>query len=139
MAAPMTRQKCHALALERADDESVGRLAKWSLNFNLIDLLQLRHLIEAAAADDSDFRRGHLISFVGACPCPVFPKNPRGPGQARPYIRFQSPAAFRLQRRYGRKAYPDRDKTNTSSPHAPPGVTISSSLPGFLPDKDRIP
>ena len=64
MTAAMTRQKGNALFGERANDKGIRGLAEGSLNLDLIDIRQLRHLIEPAAADDADFRFGHLNVFL---------------------------------------------------------------------------
>src|SRR5438876_1119170 len=52
-----------ALAFERAEDKLIRRTSEGSLDFNLIDLGEFRHLIEAATANDADFRRRHLESL----------------------------------------------------------------------------
>src|SRR5437879_9873891 len=63
MTAAVTRQKGHALFGERANDKGIRGLAEGSLNLDLVDIRQLRHLIEPAAADDADFCPGHPNIF----------------------------------------------------------------------------
>ncbi len=58
----VTWQKCDALAFQRAEDELVGWTAERSLDFDLVDLRQLRHLIEPAAADNADLCCFHSVS-----------------------------------------------------------------------------
>ena len=50
----MPRQKRNGHAVQFADDKRVGRFAKRSLDRYLSHILQLRHLIQPAAADDSN-------------------------------------------------------------------------------------
>jgi hypothetical protein len=59
MSHSVTRQKSDALAFERAEDKLIRRPSEGSLDFNLIDLCEFRHLIEAAAANDAYLRSGH--------------------------------------------------------------------------------
>src|ERR1043165_6980831 len=63
VAATVARQEGDALAFERAHDERVRGRAERRVNRDLFDLRQLRHLVEAAAADDSDLGCGHDYSF----------------------------------------------------------------------------
>src|SRR5215207_9772136 len=60
--AAVARQEGHALAFERADDEGVRRRAEWRLDRHLLHVLQLRHLVEAAAPDDPYLRCRHFFS-----------------------------------------------------------------------------
>ena len=55
MSDAVPRKKRDPLAFERAENKLIGRTAEWSLNLDLVDLSQLRHLVKAAAADNSDF------------------------------------------------------------------------------------
>src|SRR5437016_3621823 len=75
----VARQKSHALAFESTKDKLIRRTSERSLDFDLIDLCEFRHLIEAAAANDAYFRCSHTSDveclrqaiYVG-----VFNQNP---------------------------------------------------------------
>src|SRR5258708_27920012 len=45
MPATMTRQKGNPLTFECSENEFVRRIAEWSLDFDLVDFGQLRHLL----------------------------------------------------------------------------------------------
>src|SRR5947209_10452055 len=62
MADAMSRQERDALAAERADDERTGRLAKRRGNDLFLTVGQLRHLVQAAAADDPDAAGLHFFN-----------------------------------------------------------------------------
>ena len=54
MPARVTGEEGDALALERSDDESIGGIAERRLDAPFAGVLQARHGVEAAAADDAD-------------------------------------------------------------------------------------
>src|SRR5215213_11778793 len=62
--APMPRQKRDLHAFERPQDESIRWVAVWRLYFYFLNIFQLRHLVEAAAANDADLRCCHLQSSI---------------------------------------------------------------------------
>src|SRR6266849_9490709 len=69
MPTTMSRQKGNPLTFERAQNEFVRRIAERSLDLDLVDLRQFRHLIKAAAANDSNFRLGHSTYFLSLQLC----------------------------------------------------------------------
>jgi hypothetical protein len=60
VSATVPRQKSYLDAVQFADDECVRRFAKWSFNLQFVDVLQFRHLIKPAAADDPDVYLFHF-------------------------------------------------------------------------------
>ena len=54
MAATMSRQKINLPPLHLSADDCVGRITKWRLDTLLAGVFDALHLIEAAAADDTD-------------------------------------------------------------------------------------
>ena len=63
MPASMTRQKSDRHALQLANNKRIRRRAKRSLDFLFTHILEFRHLIEPAAADDSDIYLFHYFCF----------------------------------------------------------------------------
>src|SRR5207237_4271924 len=63
MSYSVTRQESNALAFQSTEDKLVRRTSERSLDFDLIDVREFRHLIEAAAANDAYLRCGHLESL----------------------------------------------------------------------------
>src|SRR5438270_14091089 len=62
MAAPVTRQKRHFATFENAADIGIRRCAKRCFHPYLFYLVQPRHRIKAAPADDSNLRLCHSSS-----------------------------------------------------------------------------
>src|SRR5262245_1771042 len=60
MPAPVPRQKGDANALERPDDEVVRRFAERGFDADLSNVSQPIHLVQTAAANDSDLRFFHI-------------------------------------------------------------------------------
>src|SRR5271156_184052 len=63
MAAAVTRQKCHALPFQRADNDCVGGIAEGSLHADFARIGEAWHGIQAAAADDGEL---HFFIFSAA-------------------------------------------------------------------------
>src|SRR5215213_3248860 len=69
MTASVSRQKSNALAFESPNHKRVGGISERRFDANFFDSRQLRHLIEAAAADDADahsWKTAHESSFSSA-------------------------------------------------------------------------
>ncbi len=74
MSASVARQKCNPLILECPDYEGIRRAAERSINGDLVNILQLWHLIEAAASDDADLccsgiRHSLLLPLFATADC----------------------------------------------------------------------
>src|SRR5262245_52694298 len=96
MAAPVSRQEGDARAFERPENEVVRRFAVWGLDADLTHFGQTVHLIQAAAANDSNLRLFHYFFSPGLSsriepPCPTPPPPP-------PWMRLRSnPATLTMK------------------------------------------
>src|SRR5579859_6775957 len=65
MTAPVPGQKGNAHVAEPPKNESVTRIAERSVHLHFFDVFESLHAVEAAAADDPDFRpRVHIPTTV---------------------------------------------------------------------------
>ena len=61
--AAVPRQERHRHAFQFANDKRIRRLPKRRLDGNFPYILQLRHLVQPTAADNSDIYLFHLLMF----------------------------------------------------------------------------
>src|SRR6266496_1603546 len=57
----VSRKKCDSLLLQSPDNERIGRTAEGCIDFDFLDVLKFRHLVEATAADDTNLRCRHEL------------------------------------------------------------------------------
>ena len=114
VAAAVTREKCHALPFQRADDDCVGGIAERSLHADFARIGEAGHGIEAAAADDADlhpFDFSDLLDLAAAffgrfAACAIF--NPPLPARLprRRCARARTPPAFWYRGKTARSSLP---------------------------------
>jgi hypothetical protein len=56
VAAGVAREESHLATLKRSHNVGIGRIAKWSLQLDLVRALETGHAVQAAAADNADLR-----------------------------------------------------------------------------------
>jgi hypothetical protein len=64
MPAPVPGQERDAHALQCPDDKRIRRAAERRLDSYFFNVFQLRHLVQPAAADDTDLCCGHKLQTI---------------------------------------------------------------------------
>src|SRR5262249_10815391 len=61
--ASVTGEKGDPFSLQRSQNECIGRITKWGLDTNFLDIGQLIHLVKSASTQNADFHFCHESSI----------------------------------------------------------------------------